>query len=74
MVVLVTYMYGAICIKYIGGAHSFSAGVNQTFWPNDGEGFQKYIGGYDPYLLGILIFGLFSTYFAFGNIENSKMF
>jgi len=64
-------MYGAICFKYVSGAQSFVAGINHTFWPDKGEGFQEAIG-FDPYLLGIAVFGFFSTYFSFGNIENAK--
>jgi len=71
MIILVTYMYGAICLKYVSGAQSFAAGVNATFWPDDGLGFQKWLG-FDPYFLGLFIFGFFSTYFSFGNIENAK--
>lgn len=71
MIILVTYMYGAICLKYVSGAQSFAAGVNVTFWPDDGTGFQKWLG-FDPYFLGLFIFGFFSTYFSFGNIENAK--
>ena len=35
MVIIVIYMYGAICLKYVSGAESFVAGVNHTFWPDD---------------------------------------
>ena len=37
--ILVVYMYGAICFKYVSGAESFVAGVNHTFWPDDALGF-----------------------------------
>lgn len=65
------YMYGAICLKYVSGADSFAFGVSYTFW-GDQDGFQKAMGGFDPYYLGILIFGSLSMYFSFGNIENAK--
>jgi len=71
IVILVIYMYGAICFKYVSVAESFVAGVNHTFWPKDATGFEKWLG-FDPYFLGLLIFGFFSTYFSFGNIENAK--
>lgn len=71
IVILVIYMYGAICFKYVSGAESFVAGVNHTFWPDDALGFEKWLG-LDPYFLGLFIFGFFSTYFSFGNIENAK--
>ena len=37
--VLVIYMYGALCLKYISGAESFVDGINETFWPEDKKGF-----------------------------------
>jgi len=63
-------MYGAICLKFVSGAESFAAGVSYTFW-NDDDGFETWLG-FDPYYLGIAIFGFFSLYFSFGNIENAK--
>jgi len=67
---MVIYMYGAICLKFVSGAESFEFGVSYTFWGNQ-NGFQNALG-FDPYYLGILIFGFFSIYFSFGNIENAK--
>ena len=71
MIIIVIYMYGAICLKYVSGAESFVAGVNHTFWPDDEDGFSNYIDGRDPYYIGLFIFFFFSTYFSFGNIENA---
>ena len=71
MLIILIYMYGAICLKYVSGAESFVAGVSHTFWPNDEDGFTNYLGGSDPYYLGITVFFVFSTYFSFGNIENA---
>jgi len=70
MIVLMTYMYGAICLKYVSGAESFDSGVSYTFWGND-EGFEEALG-FDPYYIGICLFGSLSIYFSFGNIENAK--
>ena len=70
MIVLMTYMYGAICLKYVSGAESFDSGVSYTFWGND-EGFEQALG-FDPYYIGICLFGSLSIYFSFGNIENAK--
>jgi len=64
-------MYGAICLKFVSGAESFELGISYTIW-QDETGFGKYIG-FDPYYLGILVFGFFSIYFSFGNIENAKV-
>jgi len=64
-------MYGAIMLKFVSGADSFDFGVSYTFWGNQ-RGFQKAMNGFDPYYLGILVFGFFSIYFSFGNIENAK--
>ena len=71
MIIILIYMYGAICLKYVSGAESFVAGVSHTFWPGDENGFTKYLGGQDPYYIGIMVFFVFSTYFSFGNIENA---
>lgn len=66
-------MYGAICLKYVGGAESFVAGVNFTFWGSkEPLGFEKAIG-FDPYYIGLFVFGFFSTYFSFGDIQNAKV-
>lgn len=35
MIVLITYMYGAICLKYVSGAESFDQGIAYTFWDDD---------------------------------------
>ena len=32
--ILILYMYGAICLKYVSGAKSFVDGISQTFWGN----------------------------------------
>lgn len=70
IIIIIIYMYGAICLKYVSGAESFVSGISYTFWKND-DGFHKWLG-FDPYYLGILIFGFLSLYFSFGNIENAK--
>lgn len=70
IVIMVIYMYGALCLKYISGAESFVSGVSFTFWGDD-DGFNKWLG-FDAYYFGIIIFGFFSLYFSFGNIENAK--
>jgi hypothetical protein len=70
IVVMTIYMYGAICLKYVSGAESFDSGVAYTFWDSEDE-FENWLG-FDPYYIGILIFGFFSIYFSFGNIENAK--
>ena len=67
---MVIYMYGAICLKFVSGAESFVAGVGYTIWGEE-EGFENWLG-FDPYYFGLLIFGFFSLYFSFGNIENAK--
>lgn len=70
MVVMILYIYGAICLKYVSGAESLVAAVSYSVW-KDAAGLEKYLG-YDPYYIGIFIFGFFSCYFSFGNIENAK--
>ena len=43
MVVMITYIYGAICLKYVSGAESLDAGVSYTIWA-DSEGLKKFLG------------------------------
>lgn len=69
---IILYMYGAICLKYVSGAESFVLGVAYTFWGHP-DGFKDAMDGFDPYYIGIFIFGFFSIYFSFGNIENAKV-
>lgn len=64
------YVYGAVCLKYVSGAKSFDAGIAYTFW-GKADGFEKFLG-FDPYYIGIFVFGFFSCLFSFGNIENAK--
>lgn len=73
---IILYMYGAICLKYVSGAESFVLGLSYTFWGTE-EGFADALKGnrekgFDPYFIGIFVFGFFSLFFSFGNIENAK--
>ena len=67
---IILYMYGAICLKFVSGAESFDLGISYTIW-NNKEGFNDFLG-FDSYYIGIGVFGFFSLYFSFGNIENAK--
>lgn len=71
MVILVVYMYGAMCLKYASGAESFVQAISFTIY-KDAEKWTE-ISPVDPYYLGIVIFGGLSLLFSFGNIENSKV-
>ena len=72
IVILTIYMYGAICLKFVSGAESFVAGVSYSIWKNE-NGLDTWIGRPGSgYYLGLFIFGFFSLYFSFGNIENAK--
>ena len=70
-VLLVIYMYGAMCLKYVAGAESFVLGLSFSIW-GDKERMNEELGGFDPYYLGLIIFAVLSLSFCFGNIENSK--
>ena len=70
MVFMTLYIYGAICLKFVSGSESFEAGIAFTFWDNK-QGLRDWLG-YDPYYMGLFVFGFFSLYFSFGNIENAK--
>jgi hypothetical protein len=70
MVILTIYMYGAMCLKYASGAASFVTAISYMIYNNAEE--WKHEFPFDPYYLGIIIFGSLSLFFCFGNIENSK--
>ena len=66
-------MYGAICLKFVSGAESFVAGVSYSIWHNE-TGLDTWIGkAGSGYYFGLFVFGFFSLYFSFGNIENAKV-
>jgi hypothetical protein len=71
MVILVIYMYGAMCTKYASGAESFVQAVSFTLYHNPNRWTELW-PSFDPYYLGIIIFATLSLMFSFGNIENSK--
>ena len=68
--VLIIYVYGAMLLKYVAGAKSFAEGMSMTIYGNTDTLKEKLF--IDPYYLGIIIFGVLSTFFSLGNIENSK--
>ena len=70
MTILVIYMYGAMCLKYASGAASFVTAMSYMIYSDADKWKQEFF--VDPYYLGIIIFGFFSLFFSFGNIENSK--
>lgn len=71
IVIMTIYMYGAICLKYVSGAQSFVEGISYTIG-DDSEAFSRWLG-FDAYYFGLIVFGFFSLYFSFGNIENAKV-
>jgi hypothetical protein len=70
MTILVIYMYGAMCLKYASGAASFETAMSYMIYSDADQWKKEFI--FDPYYLGIFIFGFLSLFFSFGNIENSK--
>ena len=70
MIILTLYMYGAMCTKYVSGAESFVEAISFTFY-NDKCAWEERIS-IDPYYIGIIVFGVLSLIFCFGNIENAK--
>jgi hypothetical protein len=70
MTIFVIYMYGAMCLKYASGATSFVTAFSYMIYGKSDEWKKRFI--FDPYYLGIMIFGVLSLFFSFGNIENSK--
>ena len=66
--ILIVYMYGAMCLKYVSGAQSLYQGIAFIATNN--------LGAYDDvdwaYPVSILVFGALCITFSFGDIENSK--
>lgn len=71
MIVLVIYMYGAMCLKYASGAKSFVSAVSFIFYDDLDEWGRR--SSFNPYYIAVMIFAALSLMFSFGNIENSKM-
>jgi len=73
ILIIIIYMYGAMCLKYVAGAESLEQGVSfmTTGEPCGWE--QDWYGRFDPYFVGLIIFAFFSIMFSFGDIENSKV-
>ena len=68
MGILIVYMYGAMCLKYVSGAQSLYQGIAFIATGN--------LGAWDDnkfvYPVSILVFGFLCIIFSFGDIENSK--
>ena len=69
MVILIVYMYGAMCLKYVSGAESLYQGISFLAYQNMGTLEEKYPW---VYYISILFFGFLCIIFSFGDIENSK--
>ncbi len=53
MVILVLYMYGAMCLKYSSGSESFVAGMSSTIY-NDPDKWTK-VSPVDPYYCNYIV-------------------
>jgi len=73
LTILTIYMYLAMCLKYVAGAESFEQAISSTFFEDRCDWEREWYGYFDPYFLGLIIFGSLSLFFSFGNIENSKV-
>lgn len=71
IVILIIYMYGAMTLKYVAGAESCIEGISMTIY-GDQKRLDEVLAPFDPYYLGLALFGGLSIVFSFGNIENSK--
>ena len=79
--IMIIYMYGAMCLKYVSGAESFEQAVSFIIYHNDKiykddpacAWEQAWYGYFDPYFLGLFVFAFLSIMFSFGDIENSKI-
>ena len=69
MGILVVYMYGAMCLKYVSGAESLYQGISFIAYGNMGTLEDKAPWVYP---VSILVFAFLCCAFSFGDIENSK--
>jgi len=69
MGILVVYMYGAMCLKYVSGAESLYQGISFIAYGNQDILEEKHPWVYE---VSILVFGALCIAFSFGDIENSK--
>jgi hypothetical protein len=70
MVILIIYMYGAMSLKYVSGAESLIEAISFIF--NQDSCYLFDTMAFNPYYIGIFVFGFLSIMFSFGNIENAK--
>lgn len=68
MGILIVYMYGAMCLKYVSGAESLYRGISFIAYGNAGH--LDDVAWVYP--VSILFFGFLCIIFSFGDIENSK--
>jgi hypothetical protein len=64
-------MYGAMSLKYVSGAESVIEAI--SFIMENDICYLYNNMGFDPYYIGIMVFGSLSLAFSFGNIENAKV-
>ena len=69
MTVLIFYMYGAMCLKYVAGAESLYQGISFILYKDTNKLAEDVPS---IYYISIGIFAFFSLAFSFGDIENSK--
>jgi len=76
VIVIIIYMYGALSLKFVSGAVSFEQAVSHIIFSEDKVGcywHHVWYPTFDPYYVGLILFGFFSCAFSFGDIENSKI-
>jgi hypothetical protein len=71
MIILIIYMYGAMSLKYVSGAESLIEAISFIFHEDSCYLFDTM--KFNPYYIGIFVFGFLSIAFSFGNIENAKI-
>jgi len=69
MVILIFYMYGAMCLKYVAGAESLYQGISFILY-KDIKQLEEEVPWI--YYASIGVFGTLCLAFSFGDIENSK--
>jgi hypothetical protein len=71
--IIIVYMYGAMCLKYVSGAESLEQVISYMATDEQCGWRAAWYGYLDPYFVGLFVFGILSVMFSFGDIENSKV-
>lgn len=72
IITLILLMYGAMMLKYVVGAESFEYALSYLIYKDVCAWYDDWLNAFDPYYLGLMLFGGLSIFFSFGDLENAK--